>query len=72
MTLKFIPHAQARMVKRGISSDNVLNAIRYSFDTERQDDGRVQAFGVVGNTVLKVVYEKKRDYYLIISAMWYK
>jgi len=72
MILKFIPHAQERMKKRGISKENILSAIKYPFDNKKQNDGRLQVFGVVGNTVLKVIYEEKRNYNLIISAMWYK
>jgi hypothetical protein len=70
MQVSFTRHARQRMVARGISEDDVLDALVSPDEIRSGDEGEEIAVRRLGNRELRVVYEAtSSDQVVVITVM---
>lgn len=70
MKIVFTLHAEDRIKKRGISKEEIIDAIRYPKNTEKRQ-GKYYAQKDLPNGTIEVVYEKE-NYIKVITLYWIK
>ncbi len=68
MKIKFIEHALERMKERGITKDEVINAISKPDYVEKGYGGREVAQKLIDGKLLRVIYERHGDEIIVITA----
>ena len=65
----FTAHALLRMKKRGVSKEDVEDAVQYS-DLTLRKQGKYYARKNTGRGTAEVVYEKTENYIKVITVYW--
>ncbi len=68
MKIKFIEHALERMKERGITEDEVINAISEPDYVGKGYGDREVAQKLINGKLLRVIYEKHGDEIIVITA----
>lgn len=68
MKIKFIEHALERMKERGITKDEVINAINEPDYVGKGYGNREVAQKLIDGKLLRVIYEKHGDEIVVITA----
>ena len=70
MKISYIRHALLRLKERGISRQEVEEAIIKGQERKIQPNGRIKCFYKSGEETIVVIYSQQKDVYKIITAYY--
>jgi len=68
MEIVFTLHAEERIIKRGISKEEVIEAIKYPENIEKKS-GKYYIQKNIGRGIIEIVYEKE-NYIKVVTVYW--